>query len=115
MDQEIACPELLCRAKRWGHVPVDLAQCSSLAVHGLRACNNDLVGELAVANDLKHLYGGEAIHKYILSHLRHVPARGRFVKDDIDICQGGQHRFVILDVTLPEFRFWLIQAGFPFL
>jgi hypothetical protein len=21
MDQEIACPELLCRAKRWGHVP----------------------------------------------------------------------------------------------
>jgi hypothetical protein len=57
MDQEITYPELLCRAKRWGHVPVDLAQCSSLAVH----------------------------------------------------------RFVILDGTLPEFRFWLIQAGFPFL
>jgi hypothetical protein len=93
MDQEIACPERLCRAKRWGHVPVDLAQCSSLVVHGLSACNNDLVnGELAVA---------------MISSICAV------AKLFTSICQRGQHCFVILDVALPEFRFRVDPSGFP--
>ena len=65
--------EAVCRAER-----------RAFAVDGLGGGDDDLFyRQVLVADNLQHLGGAEAVNMNVLADLRHVPAVGRLVKDEV--------------------------------
>ncbi len=86
MHAEVTGAELLDGTEGGGYAAVLGANRCALTVNSLGTGHEHLANrQVAIADDLEHLRGAEAVDEDVFRHFRHVAAVCSFVEDDINV------------------------------